>query len=259
MDRGGKVRARCGGKRPPARSGLAADGRNDRYWEKKRLNERPIYLRSVVVMLAFVQTFIHLYYDSDRVYRPTSPEMRAADRRPRAVGSPWVQLQASALFLFRQAVFRSVIISVVGPFVYTLFLRRTAWNWMLSLARLFWDMPAVVEMSFMPPYHISLLTRSWGASFFLILLWESSNVIFGAFLAQEPLKKGVPLTDTSPDPNRTLLNGLRAHKGVVKVGLWIFFFWNSSDSNSTSDIRILGTTLHQPALRSQKKVHLRRY
>ena len=170
-------------------------------------------------MLAFVQTFIHLYYDYDRVYRPPSPETRAADQRPRVAGSPLAQLQASSLFLLRQAFFRSIIMSVVGPFVYTLLLRSIVWNWMLSLARLFWDMPAVVEMSFMPPYHISLLARSFVASFFLILLWESSNVVFSAFIAQEPLKKGMPLTDASQDPNRTLLNGLRANKEVVKVGL----------------------------------------
>lgn len=169
-------------------------------------------------MLAFVQTGLHLYYDYDRVFRPLSPETRAADQRPRVVGSPMAQVQASALFLLRQAFFRSVVISVVGPFVYTLFLRSTTWSWVLSLARLFWDMPAVVEMSFMPPYHISLLSRSFVSSFFLILLWESSNAIFSAFIAQEPLKKGVPLTDASQDPNRTLLNGLRASKGVVKVG-----------------------------------------
>ena len=174
------------------------------------------------------------------------------------------QLQASALFLLRQALFRSVIMSVVGPFVYTLFLRSTAWNWMLSLARLFWDMPAVVEMSFMPPYHISLLTRAFVASFFLIVLWESSNAIFGAFLAQEPLKKGIPLTDASQDPNRTLLNGLRANKGVVKVSSYFlfpfrFYFFSGIPPilNSILDIRILGASLHQPALRSQKKVLLR--
>lgn len=134
------------------------------------------------------------------------------------------QLQASAPFLVQRALLRSVITSVVGPFVYTLFLRNTAWNIMLSLARIFWDLPAVVEMSFMPPYHISLLTRSFVASFFLILLWESSNMIFGAFLSQEPLKKGMPLTDASQDPNGTLLNGLRANKGVVKVGPWFYQF-----------------------------------
>lgn len=214
----------------PARSDLAADGRNDRYWEKKRLNERPIYLRSVVVMLAVVQTFFHLYYDYDRVYRPANPETRAADRRPQVVGSPGAQLQTSTLSLFRMAFFRSVIMSVVGPFVYTLLLRSVVWNWMLSLARLFWDMPAVVEMTFIPPYHISLLARSFVASFFLILLWESSNALFGAFISQEPLKKGVPLTDTSQDPNRTLLNGLRASKEVVKVSQYMnfsicIFFW----------------------------------
>lgn len=169
-------------------------------------------------MLALAQTFIHLYYDYDRVFRPTGPETRAADRRPRVVGKPMAQLQASAPFLLRRILFRSVVISVVGPFVYTVFLRGTAWSWMLSLARIFWSMPAVAEMPFMPPYHISLLARSWVASLFLIGLWESSNAIFGAFLAQEPLKKGLPLTDASQDPNGTLVNGLQANKDVVKVG-----------------------------------------
>lgn len=170
-------------------------------------------------MLALLQTFVHLYYDYDRVFRPMSQETGAADQRPRVVGRPMAQLQASAPFLLQRVVFRSVIMNMVAPFAYTLFLRGTAWNWMLSFARIFWEMPAAAELSFIPPYHISLLARSLVSSFFLILLWESSNTIFGAFIAQEPLKRGMPLTNESNDPNGTLLNGLKSKKEVVKVGI----------------------------------------
>ncbi len=174
-------------------------------------------------MLALVQTFVHLYYDYDRVFRLMSLEPGPADQRPRVVGRPSVQLRANASRLLQRVVLRSVIISAAGPLVYTIVLRRMAWNWMLAIARMFWDLPAVAAMSFLPPYHISLLARSFVSTFLLLLLWESSNAIFGAFLAQEPLKKGLPLTHESNDPDGTLLNGLRANKDVVQVGFYEAF------------------------------------
>ena len=168
-------------------------------------------------MMAIVQTFAHLRFDLDRVFRRMSPATRPADQRLRPRPLSIAQLQAFAPGLLRRVIIRSVMVSGVGPLVYMLLLRGWAWNGMLSVARIFWDLPAMVEMSFMPPYHISLLMRSLAATFFLQLLWESSNATFGAFIAQAPLKRGQPLTDASPDPNGTLLNGLRAKKGVIKV------------------------------------------
>ena len=51
----------------------------------------------------------------------------------------------------------------------------------------------------------------------LLCIWEFSNAVFSAYVAQEPLKKDQPLTNDSRDPNGSLLNGLRSKKEIAKV------------------------------------------
>lgn len=196
-----------------------AANRLSRAWEKKRLNERPIYLRSFFFMLAFLQAVLHLYYDYDRAFLPTagSKAKNRSNYRAHIILAPIDQLKIAAPSLVQRALLRATLAGICGPFIYATFIRRTAWSWALFLARMLWDLPAAIDLSYMPPYHISLLLSSLGSGFLLILLWESSNTIFSAFVAQEPLKNGQPLTDESRDANGTLLNGLKARKEVVKV------------------------------------------
>lgn len=54
-----------------------------------------------------------------------------------------------------------------------------------------------------------------------MLTWETTSFFFSALLSQEPLKKGMPLSTGSKDPNGTLITGLRAKRDVVKT----FAFW----------------------------------
>ena len=191
-----------------------------RTWEKKRLNERPIYLRSVFFISALLQAFLHLYYDYDRLFLPITSRKgeKHPGQRAHIVEAPIEQLKTTAVSLVQRAAVRSTLIGLSGPFIYAIFIRRAAWSWALSLARILWDLPAAAELAYLPPYHISLILRSLVSSFLLIFLWESSNAIFSAFVAQEPLKNGQPLTYESKDPNGSLLNGLQAKKEVIKVG-----------------------------------------
>ncbi|MCJ1468383.1 hypothetical protein MMC07_007011 [Pseudocyphellaria aurata] len=192
-------------------------------WETKRLNERPIYLRSVFFILALLQTYLHLYYDYDRAFLPTIGRSVQSPSTYRAhiILAPLEQLKIAAPSLIQRVLLRATCVGIISPFIYAMFIRRTAWSWALFLARMLWEMPAAVDPSYLPPYHISLLLRSLGSGFLLIFLWESSNTIFSAFVAQEPLKNGQPLTDESRDANGTLLNGLKARKEVVKAfALW---------------------------------------
>ncbi len=119
--------------------------------------------------------------------------------------------------MLQAAVILSMSMIVTGPVIYSLVIRETAWNWTLFFAKLLWKLPRSSNPPDVPPYHISLILRSVFAGFLLVLLWEVSNVVFGAYVAQEPLKKGHPLTDDSKDPNGSLLTGLKAKKDVPKV------------------------------------------
>ncbi|MCJ1244344.1 hypothetical protein MMC30_001542 [Trapelia coarctata] len=190
--------------------------------ERRRLNERPLYLRSVFFMLAATQALMHLYHDYDRVVLPMSQfKFGRPTDKPTDVEPPTARLKRDAPMVLRSAVARAVATSIVGPFIYALLVRPFAWPWSLYLARLFWSIPKDSAPPRFPPYHISLILRSAMSGMLLLYLWDMSNVAFSAFVAQEPLKKGRSLTDDSRDPNGSLLNGLKSKKEVPKT----FAFW----------------------------------
>lgn len=113
--------------------------------------------------------------------------------------------------------------AIVGPFVYMILLRSVAWSWTLYFAKIFWNFPrsAATPPGYLPPLHLSLFYRSALSGALLLILWETSNLLFSTFLSQGPLAKGQPLTNGAKDPNGSLLNGLKAKKETVLT----FAFW----------------------------------
>lgn len=186
------------------------------------MNERPIYLRSLYLGLAILQTLLHLGFDYDEIrgsvddahHRPQLNE------RPQIAMTPLEQMKSEVSGLLREIGIISLISSISGPVIYSLTVRSTAWRTSLVCARfLRWDIPSTAELSYIPPYHITLIFRSLISGFCLLLLWRGSNLAFTAYVAQEPLKRGQPLTQESNDPNGSLINGLRSRKQIVKASL----------------------------------------
>lgn len=190
-----------------------------RSYERSRLNERPIYLRSVFFTLAFIQSIYHLYYDYDRVPLPITKSRSdpIADQQPPTMMSIVAKMKTNLPQLSQTILQRSVSMIFIGPIAYSLLIRRTAWSWTLFFAKLLWNLPKAAEPPKIPPYHISLLLRSVTSCFLLLTLWEASNTIFSAYVAQDPLKRAQPLTNDSRDPNGSLLTGLKSKKEAPKV------------------------------------------
>lgn len=95
------------------------------------------------------------------------------------------------------------------------------WKIHLSLAKPFFNLSKNnARITGLPPIfgtmHITLLT-----GFLLSFTWEMSSLLFRTYLRREPVKKDLPLTAASKDPNATLLNGLRAKRDTVRT----FAFW----------------------------------
>ena len=188
-----------------------------RAWERKKLNERPIYLRSVFFMLAGLQSALHLYYDYDKV--PLSTKLAETKPAPDHISRsqpPVMQMKEDLPKLAHNIFLRAVGMSIFGPILYGLFIRSAAWKCSLYVAAVLWDVPNS-RLSYIPPYHISLIIRSFTSGALLLTLWEFANRLFGAYVAQEPLKKGQPLTSESKDPNGTLLIGLQGKREVPVV------------------------------------------
>ncbi|KAI4199387.1 MAG: hypothetical protein LQ350_004676 [Teloschistes chrysophthalmus] len=193
-----------------------------RSWERARLNERPIYLRSLYIGLALLQTTFHLYFDYDRIEESVPNPMSdpSIQRASNDFIHPRERIKSKMPDLLRELSLISAGLSTVGPILYSLTLRRIAWRTSLACARFFrWDIPQTQELSYIPPYHYGLILRSLFSGLLLLLIWRISNVAFSAYVAQEPLKRGQPLTQESNDPNGSLINGLKANKSVVKVSM----------------------------------------
>ena len=174
-----------------------------------------------------MQAWIHLIQDYDRIVLPISESM---PRTGLDVGGEG--FKASALDRIKaelprrtQAGFlRCLSMAFIGPVCYSLFLRRTVWSWTISIVKPFLGLPrSSLGLPNVPPYHINLILRSVLAGFLLVLLWETSIVAFEAFLAQEPLKQGIPLTQASKDPNGTLISGLKSKRPILQVRRGLIF------------------------------------
>ena len=167
-------------------------------------------------MLAAWQSSLHLCYDYDKVTLPTTqPTKESTTEQPSKKQSPVFVLRELIPSLGRSIGVRAACMSILGPFIYAGFIRSKVWSWSLYFAALIWDIPNS-QVSYTPPY-LSVLVRAFTASALLITLWEVSNAIFTAYVAQEPLKKDQPLTSESKDPNGSLLIGLKTKRGVPRV------------------------------------------
>jgi nucleoporin NDC1 len=192
--------------------------------ERPKLNERPIYLTSFLIMLALVQTWCHLYYDYDRVDMPvtkTKPES-SSDQRAHLIVPPSAQLKTLLPALVASAAKRALFMTMTGPFLYSMMIRHTAWTWTLSFAKMLWSLPRSTALPAIAPFHYKFLGRTFVAGFLLLMMWEISNAAFSAYVAQEPLKNERPITYESRDPNGSLLTGLNGKKLHTRVSLMLY-------------------------------------
>jgi len=185
------------------------------------LNEKPIYLTSFLFFLAIVQTGCHLYYDYDRLDTPvtktlpkaSSTQRKGLDAGPRALLQPQLSVLAwcAAKHTLVMAVISPLIYALnLGiPWVYTFNVRSFAWSFTRGWAKILWSLPKSGALPPILPFHWTVFLRTLSSGFLLTMLWEFSNAAFLAFVAQEPLKNGRPITYESRDPNGSLLTGLK--------------------------------------------------
>lgn len=168
--------------------------------------------------LAVAQAVVHLYNDYDRVRFPAEQiKDVAATQSHQEITTTLAKLRKTLYPMAQSSVFRIAFVSVLGPIVYAAFLRRPTWHWAYFVARQLFSLPKNAKPTTFPPHIADLIGRFLFQGFLLVFLWEFANTAFGIFVAQEPLKKGHPLTNDSADPNGSLLAGLKAKKEVPRV------------------------------------------
>ncbi|KAL9617173.1 MAG: hypothetical protein Q9160_008027 [Pyrenula sp. 1 TL-2023] len=190
------------------------------------LNERPIYLRATLIMVAFVQAFRHLYHDYDGLLIPISRSQSASgDHLTHPIDPIADQIKSGPKV--RDVVLLGAgkvafLTAIALPFIYPFVFRSIFWSFHLMFAKIMYRISRSSEHpSTYPPANPYMIFRTAVVGFLLLSSWEIASLLFTAFLVQEPLKKGQPISTTTRDPNGTLLSGLKAKKEVVKT----FAFW----------------------------------
>ncbi|KAI9671739.1 MAG: hypothetical protein M1831_003267 [Alyxoria varia] len=182
-------------------------------YERPRLNERPIYLRSMFFLLSLSQTAFHLIEDYDLL---PFPIQKTGKVKPLIA-----QLQQPLLRAAQRAVIRMVVMAFLGPLIYALFLRQTAWSWAYTVTKNFFSLSRSTRPPQYAPFLGDLIGRFFAEGALLVFLWEATNAAFGVFFIQEPLKKEAPLTTDSANPNGSLISGLKSKKEATNCSaLW---------------------------------------
>jgi nucleoporin NDC1 len=187
--------------------------------ERLKLNERPIYLLCYTLMLALLQTLCHLYYDYDRInfkFKETRLDT-PSDKPSHMTIPPSDQLVMVFSGLISTAFKQAFSMALIAPLIYYFNVRNFAWNWSLYIAKIFWNLPRSNALPNISSAYIMLIGRTFMAGFILTIMWGFSNAVFSAYVAEEPLKKGRPITHESRDPNGSLLTGLRGKKLQTRV------------------------------------------
>lgn len=214
--------------------------------ERPRLNERPIYIMTFFLVLAILQTAIHLIYDYDRIDLPTMKANNGAQATKSELGStkavaPSTKIGSYLPNMAANAFQRALIMAILTPFIYSMIIRNTAWGYTLSFAKLFWNLPKTTSLPTVSPFHWRVLARTIFGGTLLVLMWEMGNKVFSIYVSQEPLKNDRPITYESKDPNGSLLTGLKGKKLQTRVsprlaicGTWQTNFSRPSHSGSWS-------------------------
>lgn len=211
--------------------------------EPRRLNERPIYLRSVYVIFGISQWLLHIWQDYDLVRLPTArdvmvePEgwLSSCSAKLKLLDSMLIWPESRVGAITQNVVTRTVLVSCISPLVYGLFIRRSAWHWWLGFAQLLHDIPSA-SLSYIPPHYPSLVYRSLVGGLFLHILWQFSIVTFSNYVGRQPWSSHRPLCSQSQDPLWTLLNGLRSKKETPSVSAW----YSEGRSADPEDLCLLG-------------------
>ena len=195
-----------------AKLGLVDDGGVN---GRAQLNERAVFFRTQLFWLPCIQTLFHLAGDYNKLDLPLLKPMS-----PSGSAGPKLQLYRKVQELVVSTVFKSLVTLGSGTFLYLGLFRHTAWNFSFALTKYFyfWTRNSGPKGN-IPSGILDLIFRTFLTELALLFMWDWTNTVLSAYIAEPPLKKGRPLTDDSKDPNGSLLSGLRAKKQFAKV--WI--------------------------------------
>ena len=189
---------------------------NGGYGSPDRLNERPIYLRMLFLVLAFMHSALHIFYDYSTI--PLTIDGTAREGQNKTIPA---RLLDNAPSILKTAGIAAGAASSLGPFLYNGVFRSTLWSWHITWAKLF---ASIARSEAVPPdslYVGEIMLSAFVWSALLSVTWQLNFHLFDALMPQEPTVHTKPLSAASKDPNGTLLHGMKAKLDLTKT----FTFW----------------------------------
>jgi nucleoporin NDC1 len=191
-----------------------------RAYERVKLNERPLYLRMLFLVLAVVQTTVHLWDDYDSIQvpamKPKKDRNDAAVPLARGTPNPRKVLFSKLPSMITTSAILTTGAWVLGTLFYFVGPRHLIWDYYYSFSRYVISLSKGSKPTGVAPF-LPLVFGFVVEGTLLVVLWQFVNKAFDLYIAQEPLKNDQPITNDSKDPNGTLLNGLKSKKEAVKV------------------------------------------
>jgi nucleoporin NDC1 len=182
--------------------------------ERAHLNEQGIFFRSLFPILGLVQASYHFYHDIDRVRLPIDKVVVKEMKNIVTI----LKSKDMMISLAVGAAIKTFVAAVLGAITYFSIYRHLLWDWTLSFLRNFYFFPRNASSRRLLP---NGLLSVWGSflltAFLLSLVWDFTNLVFSEYMAEQPVKKGQPITTGSKDPNGSLLSGLQAKNELPKV------------------------------------------
>ncbi|KAF2013697.1 hypothetical protein BU24DRAFT_244152 [Aaosphaeria arxii CBS 175.79] len=180
-----------------------------RFTERIKLNERPVYLRFMFVILGCIQTIVHLWADYDQIRIPV--------KRTEQTGKTNILqlMRANLVLMFSRSIILAASAFPIATVLYYLVGRDPLWRLHFFLVQFFVSLSRNAKPSGVAPF-MSLAVIYLIEGTLVTFLWQYTNFIFSSYINREPLKKELPITNDSKDPNGSLLNGLKSKKDAVK-------------------------------------------
>jgi nucleoporin NDC1 len=210
-----------------------------RAYERLKLNERPLYLRMLFLVLAVVQTTAHLCNDYDSIRVPAMKPKKDRDDTATVVPARGAPKPRQVLFTKLPSILAASASLTTGAWLLgTIFYftgpRHLIWDYYYSFSRWVISLSKASKPTGVAPF-LPLVFGFLVEGTLLVTLWQFVNKAFDLYIAQEPLKNDQPITNDSKDPNGTLLNGLKSKKETVKVR-WNNASWTDLAANNPQAI-----------------------
>ncbi|RPA90652.1 hypothetical protein L873DRAFT_400066 [Choiromyces venosus 120613-1] len=189
-------------------------------YERPRLNERYLYLIFFACYTGFIQAALHLYEDRGRLQLPHLYVWPTEDEPTSVPDAKSLQLSPKAAFKKKMidvpsgAFYMALVSACTAPFAYIPF-RGIIWHYTLVTAKtFFWLNRSSTLPSF--PVGAGMFIRSLWLSFLIGTMWQITNLAFDIYFTQMPLTAdGKTVSEKSPDPNGTLVTGLKASQAPL--------------------------------------------